>query len=279
MSITGKIAILLLACMLSFSCRSNQSPDPHAIERIRSLEAENAELRKRAEQQQAVPQATGIAGSPKIATGKPNDHTARELAFTRLEVEQFRQQLQALRAELAETRQRSQDVESRANELQSQLSTAAAENARLSAAASEVRQALAEANNQLGTLRADLQAQKDSVTQLEATNARLRKAAATQDQTALLAEMQDVAIRREQHVDNLLRRYRELTEYYRTLAGAFDGRRNGDSVAPNGAEFSRIQNTLASAEEDMRQLTALNARMQLIRRRLSARDAAGPARR
>src|SRR4051812_27394307 len=104
--------------MCSWSCRSSQAPDPHAIERIRSLEAENTELRKRAEQPQAAPPATGTAASPKIAAGKPNDHAARELAFTRQEAEQFRQELQAVRAQLADARQRSQYLESRANELQ-----------------------------------------------------------------------------------------------------------------------------------------------------------------
>ena len=278
MSIRGNLPILLLACMLSSSCSRNQSPDPHAAERIRTLEAENAELRKRAEQQQPVPQPSGNPGSPKTAPGKPIDHTARELASARLETEQVRQELQAVRGQLAEARQRSQDLESRANELQSEVAAAAAENAHVTAGANEARHALAQANGQLGALRAELQTQKDSVMQLEATNARLRKAMPTQDYTALLAEMQDVAIRREQYIDNLLRRYRELTEYYRTLAGAFDSRRDRESVAPNGAEFTRIQNTLASAEEDMRQLTALNARMQLIRRRISAQDAGGAAR-
>jgi chromosome segregation ATPase len=277
MRIRAETAVLLLACAWSFSCRSTQTLDPQLTERIRSLEAENAELRKRIAEPQTHPQQSQPSGPEKVPATKSHDRSAQEVAAARAEAEQFRHDVHTLRSQLTEERQRTGDLEGRLSELQTQVSAAAAQRVRFSAAETESRQALAEANRHLEALRAEMNTQKDVVTQLEAANARLRKAAG-QDQTALLAEMQDVVVRREQYIDNLLRRYRELTDYYRTLAGTFDGRHDRESVAPNGAEFSRIQNTLASAEEDMRQLTSLNARMQLIRRRLNPGAAAAAGR-
>jgi len=268
MRIRAETAALLLACAWTCSCRSTQTVDPQLTERIRSLEAENADLRKRIAEPQTHSQESQTSGPAKAPATKSHDRSAQELASARAEAEQFRHDVHTLRSQLTEARQRAGDLEGELSELQAQVSAAAAEKARFSAAETESRQTLAEANRRLEALRAEMNTQKDVVTQLEAANARLRKAAG-QDQTVLLAEMQDVAVRREQYIDNLLRRYRELTDYYRTLAGTFDGRRDRESVAPNGAEFSRIQNTLALAEEDMRQLTALNARMQLIRRRIN----------
>jgi hypothetical protein len=83
-----------------------------------------------------------------------------------------------------------------------------------------------------------------------------------------LADLEDLDRRRELVLASVLRRYREVSEQYRALAGTPDARRPIDNTAVRVADFSRINESLNMADEDLRQLRVLSAQVQAVQRRL-----------
>jgi hypothetical protein len=66
-----------------------------------------------------------------------------------------------------------------------------------------------------------------------------------------------------------LRRYRQITEQYRSMAGMMQTQRT-DAPAAGSADLARIQDSIAMAEEDLRQLNNLNAQALLIQKKMAA---------
>ncbi len=85
-----------------------------------------------------------------------------------------------------------------------------------------------------------------------------------------VADLENIFRRREMYLNNILRRYREITEQYRALSGVQDGRDRA-ATPLSSAEISRIQNSLALAEDDLKQLTALSAQAQRLQKKLPVR--------
>ncbi len=79
--------------------------------------------------------------------------------------------------------------------------------------------------------------------------------------TKISDDFDDLNRRRDQYMTNVLRRYREVTDLYRTLSLRQEGPRD---------DLSRIQNAISLAEEDMRQLQSLNAQARRLQRDLQA---------
>jgi hypothetical protein len=107
---------------------------------------------------------------------------------------------------------------------------------------------------------------------LEAANARLKEDAAAGKQSAVLtqqavSDLESLFRRREMYLNNILRRYKEITEQYRAMSGVRDSR-DGQAAPVSSTEISRIQNTIALAEEDLKQIYALNAQAQRLQRKL-----------
>jgi hypothetical protein len=73
--------------------------------------------------------------------------------------------------------------------------------------------------------------------------------------------------RREMYLNNILRRYREITEQYRALSGVNASRDHGAATV-GSAEISRIQNSIALAEEDLKQISALSAQVSRLEKKL-----------
>jgi hypothetical protein len=73
-----------------------------------------------------------------------------------------------------------------------------------------------------------------------------------------LTELEELNRRREAHVSNILRRYRDIADQYRAVP----------SGAEQSAELARVSNAIQMAEEDVRQLGALNAQAARIQQRL-----------
>ncbi|PYT26861.1 MAG: hypothetical protein DMG58_21550, partial [Acidobacteria bacterium] len=64
---------------------------------------------------------------------------------------------------------------------------------------------------------------------------------------------------------------REITEQYRAMSGVMASRRDRD-VAPVGTtEIARIQNAISQAEEDLKQIDALNAQASRLEKKLPAK--------
>lgn len=215
---------------------------------------------QRQKQAQAPPPAVAEGAAP--ARNEQADLARREAVIERLD------------GELAETR-------STLTELQSQISNSNQQNA----------QALADAQARLQKQQADSQAQVDDlqkkldaalaqadiarqrVAALEADNSKLKTdtaAATTQtsDVAHTIASLQELETRREVYLTSILRRYRDITSEFRAMSSMLDTSRDPGSGACSGAALSRIQNAVTSADDDMRQLSELNARAQKLEKQL-----------
>ena len=172
---------------------------------------------------------------------------------------------QPLRDSLAQANAAVVRLEARIAELESQIEKVTAESKQSAAAEEALKQNLAEATRTVESLQKETKNQSRQLTELEGANKRLREqttqSAGTTTQLAQLSsELQDVNRRRDNYVGSILRRYKDITDQYRSLSAALDARREHQSAAPLGeAELARIQNTIAMTEEDLRQINALNA--------------------
>ena len=182
--------------------------------------------------------------------------------------------IERLDRQLAETRAILTD-------LQTQLSTSNEQNAQaLAAAEDRLQKQQAEAQAQVEDLQKKLDAalaQADIARQraaaLEANNAKLKTdttAATTHDADVarIMASLQDLDRRREVYLTSILRRYRDITDQFRAMSSMLDTSHDQSSSACSGAVLSRIQNAVTSAEDDMRQVSELDAHSQKLEKQL-----------
>ncbi|MBI2680972.1 MAG: hypothetical protein HYX25_08210 [Candidatus Solibacter usitatus] len=213
--------------------------------------------------QSAVPQAPALASGAR----RPN----RENAESRGEDE-----TQPLRDSLAEANATMARLEARIAELESQLEKATAEAKQSAAAAEVLNQNLAEATRTVDSLQKETKNQSRRLAELETANTRLREDAAKNTGAAsqliqISSELQDLNRRRDTYASSILRRYKDITDQYRALSAALDGRRDRQSAPLGEAELARIQNAIAMTEEDLRQINALNAQAARLLKKAPAR--------
>ncbi len=166
-------------------------------------------------------------------------------------------------------------------DLQTQLSAAHDQNAKdLAGVEDRLQKQQADAQAQVEDMQKKLDAalaESDIAHQrleaLEADNAKLKADAAAvttraADVARIIASLQDLDSRRDVYLTSILRRYRDITGEFRAMGGMLDTNRNPNSGACSGAALSRIQSAVNSAEDDMRQLSELNARSQKLEKQL-----------
>ncbi|MCU1275199.1 MAG: hypothetical protein JWO48_2630 [Bryobacterales bacterium] len=236
---------------------------------LTSAARENEDLRRRIAQltssQPGPPPSPSAVPAPR--TRQPN---ATEVEPSSSSAEQ---EVQRLRESLAQSTAETARLEARIAELQSQIETATTENRRLSAAGEELKRNLADANQTIDNIRAELKTGADRITQLENAAAKVNQDAAAGKQSAAqmkqtASDLEGIFRRREMYLNNILRRYKEVTEQYRALSGVLDSRRDREAAPVNGTEISRIQNTIAQAEEDLKQINALNVQASRLEKKL-----------
>lgn len=186
------------------------------------------------------------------------------------------QQVLRMREELGQSSAEVTRLQSRVSELQTGIENATEENRRLAAAAEELKRNLADANQTIETIRAELKSNSGRMAQIESANAKLKEEAAASGQSAsqlkqTSADLEGLFRRREMYLNNILRRYREITEQYRAMSGVLDSRRDREGAPVRSTEIGRIQNAIAMAEEDLKQIDALNAQAARLEKKLSAR--------
>ena len=120
---------------------------------------------------------------------------------------------------------------------------------------------------------AESQIARQRAAALETDNAKLKTDAAAvttraSDVGHIIAGLQDLEHRRDVYLTSILRRYRDITGEFRAMSGMLDTSHDPGSNACSGAVLSRIQNAVSSAEDDMRQLSELNARAQKLEKQL-----------
>ncbi|HLN03698.1 MAG TPA: hypothetical protein VK335_30710 [Bryobacteraceae bacterium] len=236
---------------------------------VAALSRENGQLLRRVDdltraQPAAAPE---LPSTPATRAPRPvTDAAAAEALST------AQQQVQRLHDSLAQSSAEAAHLQAKVTSLESRVETAAEENRRLSAAVEEGRKNLEDANQTMETLRAQLKAGGARIADLENLNAKLKDEAATGRQLSTqtqqtISDLESIFHRREMYLNNILRRYKEITEQYRAMSGVRDGR-DREAGPLSSAEISRIQNSIALAEEDLKQISALNVQAERLQKKL-----------
>lgn len=176
-----------------------------------------------------------------------------------------------LQQELSSTENALREAELRIRELEEKLARAQEDSRRTLAALEEHKEKLAGQSRVLEAVQAELKSRNERLVQLEATNLTLHKQHRQAEeenarQRAALRELEEINRRRENAIVAIMRRYRELGDQFRALAVQPGGA--GEAGGTPGADFSRVQSTLAMVEEELRQLNSLNAQAARLQRQL-----------
>jgi hypothetical protein len=129
----------------------------------------------------------------------------------------------------------------------------------------------------LAGARADTKEARQKAAQLQAANDNLRAArdqatAKTAEAAHLLAQWQDLSRRRDNYLNSALQRYHDVTRSWRSMLAVLNARRNDQPAGVvDDAELGRIQDAIDSAEDDLRQVDALNTQAAQIQRKLVKR--------
>jgi chromosome segregation ATPase len=232
--------------------------------RIALLEAE---LRSSRAQRAAV-SAPVLAPSPSAPESIHNPENKQRETRLAPSGPQLNVEAEQLRARLQESQDALAKMQTRIDELEAKAQEFAADRTRLSSAESEARGQIADLSRRLEGVASERAGIDKRMRELEAENARMREQTAASMQhtaqlTKLVGDWQDLAQRQQVYVTNALRRYRELTDLFRRMPGMLD-------VKGNGPELSRIQSAVSMADEDLRQLNDLNARLGRVQKQIAA---------
>jgi hypothetical protein len=172
-----------------------------------------------------------------------------------------------LNEDLASARARISELESKVLSLEADRATLAQQRQQeLTAAEDSCRSRVADVQRALEAAQTDLKAAQQHAALFETENANLRKAQAQTSKSAASltsgsSEIDELSRRRETYLKNLFRRFREIDTEYRTIIRDPQGARSND------AALLQIQNTLAQAEDDIRQIDSLTAKTLLVEKR------------
>ncbi len=138
------------------------------------------------------------------------------------------------------------------------------EREKLTAELTERSESLAAAKRVVTATEAELKAKNERMFRLETSEKLVREAAGKAESNSANAlrtaqELQDLNRRRELLLASINRRYREVTDQYRTLSLRVQGRAEQLGLDPGAGELSRIQTSVQQAEDEMRQLNGLSA--------------------
>ena len=238
---------------------------------IAQRDRDNAQLRRRIDELSRAQAGSSVAPPP--APVNPGSMRPGSSAAAIEAAAEAEHRAERLRESLAQSNAEVSRLQALISDLQSRIESANADNGRLSAALEEQKRALADANQATENVRADLNANLARVGELTAANTRLKADAAAGKQSAAqlsktVSDLEGIFRRREMYLNNALRRYREITEQYRAISGVMDSRRDREATPASSAEISRIQNAVALADEDLKQINALSVQAQRLEKKL-----------
>lgn len=239
-------------------------------ERLARVEAENRTLKTQSENFARQLDRLG-QGLPAPAQADLRDH--REHGLSQPALESARLLIQT-REKLAAADASIRQLESRIHELEAQVERVTDENKRLAAAETDLKETMTTTNRVLEAVRTELKGKDERLSLVMVTNNQLqaenrKNAEKIAQLPRLMRDLEEVNRRRETQITTILRRYREITDQYRTIAAHAD--RPGEAATGITNEVSRIGNAIQMAEEDLRQLSALNAQAGRIQQRLNGR--------
>jgi chromosome segregation ATPase len=204
------------------------------------------------------PSAPPVTPAPKTAGtegARPSPAAAQNVAALEQQLRERVERLAALDASLAEARSSINILEGRIATLLDQASQAQVNEKGL-------RVELDSAIQRIGALQSEIRTREAKSSESEAGQLRLAMQATEAAQKtsaktlAVASELEDISRRREAYLTQILTRYREATDLFRALSLRLDNPR--DAGSPYSHDLSRIQQAVQSADEDLRQLRALN---------------------
>jgi chromosome segregation ATPase len=235
-----------------------------ALERQRAADLRSLRQLEEALRQRELQKTPAEAESP----APPGDYQAA-LAKRNATIEQLNRELSEAQANIMG--------------LQAQLLNSSDEREKALASADERHQKeQAELQGQLDALKQELesaqaesQASRQRLATLESDNAKLKSdnsaaSARAAEFAGVVANLQDLDSRREAYLTSIMRRYREITSQFRAMSGMLGSSRDSNSASPfSDAALTRIQNAVSSADDDLRQLTELNAQARQLEKKLA----------
>jgi chromosome segregation ATPase len=259
------IVLVIAAAVVAWQAHANRQQ----AMRLAQLSAETERLRGRvAELARAASAPAGVpAPAPAAETQNgpraPNPAINPEDAIA----------IQRLKLSLADANSSVARLESRADEAEAQIQNLRLENKRLAGSEADLQENLAAANQAVDTLQKELKSSRDRATQVEIAYQKLRDQSGGDGQKIaqlqqLSVELQEIHQRREAYLTSILRRYKQITEQYRSISGVLQAQRT-DGPATGSTDLARIQDSIAMAEEDLRQLNSLDAQARLIQKKMA----------
>jgi chromosome segregation ATPase len=235
-----------------------------ALERLRAADRQSLRELQQALRQREPQKTPAEAESPT----PPSDYQAA-LAKRDATIERLNRELSEAQANIMD--------------LQAQLLNSSEENEKALASADERHQKeQADLQSQLDALKQELQsaqaesqASRQRLATLEADNAKLKSdnnaaSARAAEFARLVAQLQDLDSRREAYLTSIMRRYREITSQFQAMSGMLGSSRDANSASPfSDAALTRIQSAVSSADDDLRQLTELNAQARQLEKKLA----------
>jgi chromosome segregation ATPase len=245
--------------------------------RLALLAAENDRLRKGAVNlsQAAEPAAVSAAQEPPAKDRSSRCVTAPERSQDDATTQRLTQSLADANASVAR-------MESRGDQAEAEVQSLRSENKRLESSESDLKKSLAAVNQAMDALQDELKSSKDRLAQLETASQqaeisyrKLRDQSRSDAQKLveiqqLASQLQDIHRRREVYLNGILRRYKQITTEYRSLSGVLQSQHSGTPDV-GSADLARIQDSIALAEEDLRQLNNLNAEALLIQKKMAGK--------
>lgn len=253
------LLLALCAGSIFFAVKQRRS----AAEResaLARLEAENRALRARAgEAPRQETQATDVTKTAEPAhqgrAGLSEAEMAARLDSVRM-LSQVKDQLAAAKTSIAE-------LQSRVQELEATADKAADENKRRAATEAELKESLAGANRIVEAMQTELKGKTERLVALETASRRTSDDMKSANDkiakvTGWARDLEDLNRRREVYLNSLMRRYRDLTDQVRAMTIRLDNPQ--ETARPSqSVDLPRLQNIVALAEEDLRQLASLNS--------------------
>lgn len=258
--IAGGLALgIILAASLAYNFRQSQQ----LAETGRQAAADRESMRRLREtmRQHDLLQAP-VEGEPATST----DATGGALAKRDASIKQLNNQLSEAQASITD--------------LQSQLASANDAQAKaLAEAGDRHRKELADLQSQLDNFKQqlssaedDLQASRQRIVALEANSNKAETSQASSraaaDWNRAMADFQDLQRRREVYLISIMRRYRDITSQFQAMSGTLDSSRDPNPTAFSSTALTRIQDAIALADDDLRQLNVLNDQMNQLQKKL-----------
>ncbi len=163
-------------------------------------------------------------------------------------------------------------LEARNGELEIGMEKLNAENQRLLASEADLKERLSGTNRIVEAMQVEMKGRTERLTQLDIENRTLREenrklSERSAQASGVTRDLDDINRRRDALLNQIQRRYRDLTDQFRMLAGRSDR----EGIGSGGGDLSRLQHAVSLAEEDLRQLDALNSQANRLQQRPRAK--------